>query len=323
MDLKYFILAYLSGTILTFGVSLIYTKRNLKNYVKKTRIIDMSEEIMKFSSPLWAILLLSLIVNSISILALGYFQNPESVGSFRIAHALSSYVGLFLGSAGFLYVPIISYFCAQNKLNEIKEVYVTITKWIFLISFPLFLVIFMFPSEIITLIYTSKYTDASFTLQILGSVFIIHAFLGPNMNTLIALGNTKLLSYVYVIETIISVIFAIALIPIYGLTGAAITVFFAISIVNIITSIILYKDYKIHPFKKHYVLPTIITLIISLLIYQLYIIFLPQIIWAPLLFFPLFIGLYFFIFYISRSITKIDKAMMRAIYRKLKKSSSN
>jgi O-antigen/teichoic acid export membrane protein len=321
LDLKYFVLAYLTGTIITLIISSIYAKIKLKAKLVRKKFENVTKEILVFSAPLWTITLLSIIVMNVSILSLGFFRNPESVASFRIGHALAHYIAMILGSVGFLFTPIVSYFFAQKKYNEIKEVYVTITKWVFLISFPLFLIFFLFPSETITIVYTAKYTDASFTLQLVGISFIVHTFLGPNMNTLVAYGDTKILAYIYVIQTIICIILAITLIPIYGLSGAALTFFLSLSIINILTSIVLYNKYKIHPFKKHYLLPAILTLLLVAFIYFIYSTFLPHFLFAPVLFFPIFLLIYILMSVITKSITDIDKVIIKAILGKLRKTS--
>jgi O-antigen/teichoic acid export membrane protein len=83
-------------------------------------------------------------------------------------------------------------------------------------------------------------------------------------------GKTKILMYIVVVVAIINIVLNWFLIPIYGISGAAIATGISITILSFFELGYLYKISRIHPVKKVYI--KIITIFVSL-IAALYLIF--------------------------------------------------
>ncbi len=73
-----------------------------------------------------------------------------------------------------------------------KRVYQVLTKWIFLLTLPLFSIMFIFPEVTISFLFGEKYVSAAPALQVLSLGFMFHALLGLNGMTLIVICKSKL-----------------------------------------------------------------------------------------------------------------------------------
>jgi O-antigen/teichoic acid export membrane protein len=185
-------------------------------------------------------------------LMLGYFKTPDVVGVYNAALPLAQLLLMPLSSMSFIYLPIISKLYSKNLINELGRSYIILTKWIFLMSFPIFFVLFLFPDVVVNLLFGSRYIGACVALQILTIGFFFTISFGFTYNTLLVLGKTKFLMLTFVISAIINMILNMVLIPPMGIIGASIASAFSLIVAKILNMIKLYRSFDIHPFVKNY-----------------------------------------------------------------------
>jgi O-antigen/teichoic acid export membrane protein len=237
--------------------------------MKIKRDIFIQKEILLFSLPLFIISLLVMVVGYTDTLMLGYFRTPEEVGLYNAALPLASFIPMALGAIIFLYVPIATTLYSQRLLDDLKRIYSIITKWAYVISFPLFLILFLYSSDVLTYLFGKEYSGASTALKILALGFMFGVLVGPNWATLTALGNTKFLMFSSSIGAVANVALNYMLIPIYGIVGAAIASAFALITINLINSAKLFSLKRIHPFIGSYLrILAITSLFVPLLVFS-------------------------------------------------------
>jgi O-antigen/teichoic acid export membrane protein len=212
----------------------------------------MTKELLFFSVPLLAVSILMMVMSWTDTLMLGYFKTPDVVGLYNAALPLANLLPVVLTSMNFIYVPIISQLYSKNLIEEIKRNYVVLTKWIFLLTLPLFFILFLFPDVVLNLLFSSRYIGATHTLQILTIAFFCNTSLGFPYSTLLVIGKSKFLMCVFLISAIINIILNIALIPPMGIVGAAIASALSLVVAKILITTKLYKISTIHPFTKNY-----------------------------------------------------------------------
>jgi O-antigen/teichoic acid export membrane protein len=120
------------------------------------------------------------------------------------------------------------------------------------VGFPLFLVLFLYSSDVLTYLFGREYSGASTALKILALGFMFSVVVGPNWATLTVLGNTKFLMFSSSIGAATNVALNYTLIPLYGIVGAAIASAFALITINLINSLKLFSLKGIHPFIGNY-----------------------------------------------------------------------
>ncbi len=275
----------------------------------------LGKKLVIFSVPLLLSGILSFVMNWTDTLMLGYYKSSETVGLYNAASPLARLIPIFLTSAGFLYSPIASQLYAQGKVEEMKRIYQVLTKWVFLLTLPIFAVMLLFPEATIKFFFGAKYVSAASALQILALGFMFHTFLGLNGMSLIVIGDSSFILFSNFISAAFNVLLNTLLIPAYGINGAAVATAVSYFIANVLMSLRLYQKTSIHPFSQSYLKPLIITFV-SLAIIRSLPLRVPSI-WEALPILAVFLGVYFFLVLLSRSVDKEDVELLLAVEKKL------
>jgi O-antigen/teichoic acid export membrane protein len=149
-----------------------------------------------------------------------------------------------------LYLPMASRLDSNNQNEELKNIYQIITKWIFILTFPVFSMIIFYPETVMTTLFKPAYAGASTTLSILTLGFFTNAAMGRNRETLAALGNTKQVMTINVSGLIANVVLNIVLIPRLSYNGAAVASAVSFILINSAAFILLKREYDITPLSE-------------------------------------------------------------------------
>ncbi|MFC1848236.1 flippase, partial [Chloroflexota bacterium] len=215
----------------------------------------IGKEMLLFSLPLLGSAMLALIIQWTDTLMLGYFKTASDVGLYNGALPLARLIPIPLASMNFLYVPVLTQLYSKGLTNEMKRSYQVLTKWVFVLSFPLFLILLLFPITILSFLFGYQYAEAAQALRILSFGLMLHTFVGANGMTLMVIGRTRLIMFVSLLGAALNVALNAALIPPLGITGAAIASMAAYIVINSFLLIKLYQLYRIHPFTWNYLKP--------------------------------------------------------------------
>jgi len=248
-------------------------------------------------------------------LMLGYFDNSQIVGLYNGATNLAHFIPIGLTSVAFIFVPIASELYSKHRNHEIGRTYQITAKWIFLLTIPIFFILFLFPETVTKTVYGAEYVASSLSLQILCIGFMFHTSLGLNGMTLIVFGKTNFLLVSSLIGVCANIVLNIFLIPLLGIVGAALASLLSYSMVNLLRSLYLYKISKIHPFTRGYIKPILIAGILMGFIYYLTTIIAIKIWMLPLLLL-LFLFLFFMIVLVTSSLDKDDVSLLYIIEKK-------
>ncbi len=205
----------------------------------------------------------------IDSLVIGFYLGATSVGIYNAAIPIVALFGFAQELFMQLMFPLINREYSKKNFELIKEISKQISKWIFILDLPLFIIIFLFPGAIINTLFGQDYLGASNALRIL-SIGIFVSFLIPVLTNLMSMvGKSKILLINLVIASTINLILNIFLVQKFGIEGAAI----ATSIVSVIMFIMLFFETKYYvsiiPLRRkmlRILLVSIIPLIMVLLI---------------------------------------------------------
>ncbi len=316
LSFYWIVVAYFLSFMVSGVFFLIYFFKNvdLKTSESMSKYLKI---LILFSLPLLFQSVLGMIINWTDTLMIGYFLTSSDVGLYNGAQPLAKLMINFLVAINFLYFPIVSQLYAKNQIREVGRIYAVVTKWLMSISLPIFLVLFLFPSATLWLLYGSRYLPSAYALRILALGFFVHLLLGPNGMTLIATGNVRFLTIASFAAATVNFILNLVLIPSYGITGAAIASASTYVTVNTLISSKLYKNYGIHPFTRNYIKPMLVSLGVVALIYYISKALLNIGGWMLLILFVVFVTIYFFSLLVTRSFDKEDIAIMLAIEQRL------
>lgn len=215
-------------------------------YSKKYR------ELLLFSTPLVFATIMYRVFSFGDIFLLSYFTgSPNAVGIYDVVVSISRLLLIGVSASSYLVLPVFSRLDSGGmKGQDLKTIYTTLTKWVVILTLPLFLIIYQFPQSIITYTFGIDYLGGTLALEILALGFFSHALIGPNGNVLQSIGRTRILLIDNSIMASINIILNILLIPEFGFLGAAIATTISYILLNIIYSLQLFRSTGIHPISR-------------------------------------------------------------------------
>ena len=305
------IIGYVLSIIIGLVLAFFYLNKTFPifNSIKKRPI---TKELLLFSLPLLFSTLLGSIVGWTDTAMLGFFKTSLDVGIYNAAHPTVFILLIVLNSFGFIFLPIISELYSKGK--DIKKIYKAVTRWIFALNLPIFLLMILFPKVIIKILFGHEYLSAALPLAILSIGYFTHSLI-LSYNILTSIGKTKINLLVISIGACSNFILNLILIPIYGVVGASIATSTSIILLNISSLTFLYHYLKIHPFSLSLIKPLISSIIPMTLFYSIYRYFNLEI-WFL---FPMFIGfllIYIINFLLMKGLNQEDLLILKSMEKK-------
>lgn len=207
-------------------------------------------EMVRFSAPLMLSTVIGLLLARTDTLMLGYFRSSAEVGIYNAAYPLATGMLVVLGSFGFMYLPVASRLDADDQREEVDAAYKLTTKWIYVLAFPIFLVLVAFPADVLTIIFGSEYVAGALALQILTIGFFANAAGGRNRETLAAFGFTEYVLLTNGVALVVNVVLNLALVPAYGVTGASVASAASFITMNAFVVGLLHWKFGVSPFSR-------------------------------------------------------------------------
>ena len=312
--------AYLASILITFIVLVIYIIKHIpfkKILSALSTPRPATKELLLFSLPLLGASILQLAINWTDILMIGGIKTITDVGLYSAARSLAFYISFPLGALLLIYMPVISGLYGGGKIDEMKRTFSILTKWLCYFTFPFFLILFLYSETITRSLFGSSYLFASATLRVLSIGFIISNFLGPNGATLIAIGKSRFIMFATLASAILNIGMNAALIPPFGIEGAAIASVVAVVSINVIKCWLLHSINGAHPLSWNLIKPTLVSLIIISLIYIILQNFLTVYLWMIPFLLVFYYLIYILAVLLTKSIDEEDLMMLAAIGKKL------
>ncbi len=245
-----YLLGHLAAAVL--GLYYLYHRTNLFTRVEA---VSMHRELFAFSAPLIISAIMGQVLSDIDTLLLGYFGSTADIGIYDVVYTMSTMLTVILASFSFVFMPVLSELHADEDHGEMKRIYQVVTKWVFLLSLPVGVVLVFFPDVVIRFTYGPEYLAGTTALSILAIGFFTHALAGPDYRLLTSIGETNLIMYDNVAAAAGNVVLNLALIPRYSFLGAAVATLLSYIALNIGYSVQLYRRTGIHPFSAGLVRP--------------------------------------------------------------------
>ncbi|MBD3249365.1 oligosaccharide flippase family protein [Candidatus Woesearchaeota archaeon] len=162
-----------------------------------------------------------MVLGRLDVLMLTYFEGVASVGLYEIALPLATIILVAIKPVTSFLFPNISYFYHSNQLGEIKAIIQALYNTGLFLFLPLGLIFFLFPQEIIVVLFGAKYAPAKIALKILAIGFIFRGFSSLNFSITDGIGQVKKKGYLIYLGAGLNIILNLILIPLYSIEGAA------------------------------------------------------------------------------------------------------
>ena len=310
------IIAFIAGILVTtiLGFWLI-RKRIFTDYRSYPRV-PVARSVLSFSWPLALTGVVYLFVTKTDKLMLGYFLSSKDVGIYTPASVIASLLDFVNSAFKYRFLPTVSEYFSRNDMAGLEPLYKSTSRWSFTVVYPIFLLILIFPKELLTILYGSKYAGGYMALVALSLGIAVNDFSGTSGNILVAGGRTRLNLLCEVIAAVTNVCLNLLLIPLYGIVGAATATGLSYLTKNISSLSFVYKSYGMHPYSKKYLNVIASGLAAAAVVYVLKL-YSPFSWWANTVMLGiLFIALYVTAVLFGRGLEKSDLVILEAFEKK-------
>lgn len=205
------------------------------------------KEVLGFSLPIYIAGVLREMGGKFETLILGFLGMTVQVGIFSVAGNITSLSNLFYRSLGMMASPLFAELHDRQANDQLKSIYHVTTKWSVAFNLPFLLSSIIFGQALLG-IFGKEFEAGALCLVILSFGSFFNALTGQCGSLLNMIGESKwtaINSFVYLAATIV---IDFALIPRWGLVGAAIAATLTSMLVNTLRVWEVYHYLKIWPF---------------------------------------------------------------------------
>jgi O-antigen/teichoic acid export membrane protein len=192
-----------------------------------------ADGLFRFSLPMSLNRLLLYGNNQTEVVILGIFASIVDVGVFGIARRLSVLIGSLLTSVTVLFNPVVADLHHGDRIDELDHLYKTSTRWLFTLGLPICLVELLFADELLLVMGEGFRTGAT-ALIILAVGQLVNVGTGVSSNLQAMAGQAKVTLLNSLLFLSMSIALDLALIPPFGVLGAAIAAATSTIVVNVL-----------------------------------------------------------------------------------------
>jgi len=259
-------LGAITGSVLAKGVAMLaalFLVRRALPFSLFGPTVRKHRELLTFSLPLMFASSMGYIVSQADTILVGVFLTSSDVGIYNVAFNLQDVGRFFFYPITFLLPPVLTRLTKQDEWAEARRTYKTASKWLVLLTTPVFLLVFLFPEVVIGVTFGRQYVPGSMALWILMLPVMVTVLLSANGAALIALGHNRINLYVNAGVAVLNIVLNIILIPILGIVGAAAASAASFIARDVSYTILLYRWEGLQPFSSSMLRPYLITLCLA------------------------------------------------------------
>lgn len=237
--LFYTIASYFS---LVVGFFFLKFKLNKKKFKTNQEFNFKTKEVLNISYPMMFSDSFALLLGWVNIFLLGYFINESDVGVYDSAERLAALSNLVLLAVNSIAAPKFAEEFATNNMQQLKTITKKSTKIIFYSSLP-FLILYVVFGEFLLGLFGPEFVIGFWALFYLCLGKFVSSISGSVGYLLQMTGNQKIFQNVIFIAIFVNLSLSIALIPVLGITGAAIAKCITIVFWNLTLVIIIKRKF--------------------------------------------------------------------------------
>ena len=182
---------------------------------------SLEKEVWSLSAAMLGIGFLEFLMVQADKIALGFYRGAREVGVYSVAGALVVYVPLVLSSVNQIFSPTIADLHTRGEHALLARLFQSLTKWVVGLTLPLAGVMIVFARPLMR-IFGHDF-EAGWPILIIGTLGqLVNCGVGSVGYLLLMSGNEKRLIKVQVAMAVVMVGLNIALVPVWGIVGAAV-----------------------------------------------------------------------------------------------------
>ena len=248
-------------------------------------------------------------------LIISIFLSPLEVGFYNAAIPIALLLHIIPELFYPLFFPLITRMASSSNKEVASDISKQLGKWIFMINLPIFIFLFLFPESFIKYVFSTEFLAAANSLRILSVGAFISSFLYISQRLLLMGGFSRIILLNSIIALAANLVLNVALVPVYGITGAAIATSSVWIILGIISTIQCLRLTSIFPIRRKVVAIMLIS-ILPIIFAYLFRDFIESSLVRFIAGAALFFAIYFMLVY-AFALDKNDMSILRALKKKL------
>jgi O-antigen/teichoic acid export membrane protein len=209
-----------------------------------------------FAVPVWGKRLTEVARSQLFPVLLGSLASLSASAVFVAGKRIALAPAGIINSMNQVFSPMGSDLFLRGRRQELIDLFKSITKWGFVLGFPLFCLQVIFPRDILAL-FGSQFGTGASALVFLAVGMLSQFGTGPVTITLIVIGRPRLALLDYVIVICAEIGLAIWLIPSHGVLGAAIANMTGNILNNALPLAQIWYILRFHPYRINYWKPIV------------------------------------------------------------------
>lgn len=221
------------------------------------------KEIFRFALPVWLSEMMAKFRNNIQLLIIGTLHTVSGVGIFSLATQLTLVGSEIFSSINTSAKPVIAELHDRRDWHQMGQIYKSANKWVVMIQLPVFLIMVLFPKQILSM-FGMSFTDGAAALAVLAFAHLVKTGTGMGGIIIDMTGYTNLKLVNSFIRSVLYLGLDILLIPRWGLMGAAVAALIGEGLINLIVLLEVFFLFRLLPFNKSFMKPVTAALLACL-----------------------------------------------------------
>jgi O-antigen/teichoic acid export membrane protein len=225
------------------------------------RTTRIEREVVAFSAVSFGIAALQFVLAQADKIVLGYYLSARMVGVYSVAMALVALVPIALQSVNQIFSPVIAELHATGNKALLQQLYSTLTKWIFIVTFPLALTIIAFAGTLMG-VFGPEFQAGSTALAIGTTGQLFNCAVGSVGFLLLMSGHQTQLMKIQGVSAAAMIALSLVLVPRLGLIGTAVAAAASVVLTNLWSLISVRRRLGLFPYNSGYlklVIPAILS----------------------------------------------------------------
>ena len=198
----------------------------------------------------------TLLQGRIDVLMVGLFLSSTAVGIYNVALLIAGVLYIPLLAVDQLFPPLASKLVAQDKRDDLAEVYSVVTRWVFSISLPLGVLAVVYRAELLGL-FGPDFTAGTLVLALFVVGQLCLAGTGPSDSLLMMSDHQYVVMANEWVFGLANVALNYICIQAFGLLGAAVASAGVLAVRNLTTVAELHYLEGIHPYSREFGKPVV------------------------------------------------------------------
>lgn len=217
--------------------------------------VPMYRSLFAFSLPLLFAAGMDFLISNTDTFLLVVLADPSDVGIYNVVYRIRQAGMFFFYPITYLLPPLLTRYWREDEHDTGTRLYQVASKWMVLLTTPVFLLFFLFPATVVRLSFGVDYLPGTAALRVLMVPVMVTVLLSANGAALVALGYNRVNLYVNTAVAGVNLVLNVLLIPRFGITGAAVASATALVARDVVYTALLYRWEGLQPFSAAMVRP--------------------------------------------------------------------